>query len=186
MDGHAPLTQLLTEWSSGRREAADEIVPLLYRELRKVAAARLRMNGADHTLQPTALVNEAYLKLAGTATPRWQNRTHFLAFASHIMRQILTDYSRREKAAKRGGGQVVVPLEEGLDGVERDSSLLALDDALTALEKVDARKARIIELKYFGGLTGEEISEAMEISTATVTRDLRLAEAWLRRFLAGE
>lgn len=187
MEEDAPLTQLLGEWSSGRREVADEIIPILYRELRKVAAARLRSDRSGHTLQPTALVNEAYLKLVGSSAQKWENRTHFLTFASHIMRQILTDHSRKVRAAKRGGGEAKEELNEQAAGVPaRDSSLETLDEALTALEKIDPRKAKIIELKYFGGLTGEEIAEAMELGTATITRDLRMAEAWLRRYMAGE
>lgn len=181
-----PLTALLSQWSAGNKGAADEIVPILYRELRKVAAARLRSDRSGHTLQPTALVNEAYLKLIGSAPQHWENRAHFLTFASHIMRQILTDHARKFRSAKRGGGDVKIELQDRVGAMEHPESLLvALDDALTEFSGVDERKAKLIEMKYFGGLTGEEMATALGIGTATVTRELRLAEAWLRRYVAG-
>jgi RNA polymerase sigma factor (TIGR02999 family) len=186
MEENEPLTKLLVDWGSGRPEAADAIIPILYRELRKVAAARLRSERAGHTLQPTALVNEAYMKLIGSAAQNWENRAHFLTFASHIMRQILTDHSRKFRAAKRGGGNAVTQLNDGVMGLPaRESGLIELNEALTALDKLFPRKAKIVEMKYFGGMTGEEIAEALQIGTATVTRELRMAEAWLRRYIAG-
>ena len=181
-----PLTALLDQWSAGDKAAADQIVPILYRELRKVAAARLRSDRSGHTLQPTALVNEAYLKLAGSAPQQFENRAHFLTFASHIMRQILTDHARKVRSDKRGGGEAKLELKEDSGAqLHPESILVDLDDALREFGKTDERKAKLIEMKYFGGLTGEEMAVALEIGTATVTRELRLAEAWLRRYLAG-
>lgn len=186
MEYNEPLTQLLGEWSAGRRDSGDEIVAILYRELRRVAAARLRSDRPGHTLQPTALVNEAYLKLVNSSAQRWENRAHFLTFASHIMRQILTDHARKVRSAKRGGGEGKESLNEAAAAVpSRDSTIESLDEALAELEKLDPRKAKVIELKYFGGLTGEEMALALEIGTATVTRELRLAEAWLRQYMAN-
>lgn len=142
---------------------------------------------SGHTPQPTALVNEAYLKLVGSSAQKWENRTLFLAFACHIMRQILIDHSRQFHASKGGGGEAKQEWnEQAAEVPARNSSLETLDEALTALGKIDSRKAKTIELKYFGGLRGEEIAVAMEMRTATITRDLRMAEAWLRRYMAGD
>ena len=146
MEENEPLTKLLVDWASGRPEAADEIIPILYRELRKVAAARLRSERAGHTLQPTALVNEAYMKLIGSAAQSWENRAHFLTFASHIMRQILTDHSRKFRAAKRGGGNAVTQLNDGVMGLPaRESGLIELDEALTAYRRTVAAAPKMAE-----------------------------------------
>lgn len=143
MEENAPLTQLLEEWSSGRKEVADEIIPILYRELRNVSAARLRSDRSGDTLQTTAVVNEAYLKLVGSSAQKWENRAHFLTFASHIMRQILTDHAQNFRTAKRGGGEAKQELNEQAAGVPvRESSLETLDEALTALEKATRAKRR--------------------------------------------
>ena len=181
---HGDITVLLEQWSSGQLNAADDLVPILYRELRKIAAARLRADRAGHTLQPTALVNEAYLKLMGSAPQRWENRAHFLTFASHIMRQLLTDHARKFRSKKRGTGEQNNQLMDEAGAVpDRAPDVLALDEALSELAKFDQRKAKVIELKYFGGLTGEEMAESLGTSTATIARDLRMAEAWLKSYL---
>lgn len=178
------FTVLLEKWSRGDKSALPALTPIIYRELRKLAAAKLARERRGHTLQPTALIHEAYLKLVEHKQGQWQNRAHFFFVASQIMREILIDYARKHRAAKRGGGQEKVSLDDAvIFAPEKSKVLLELDDALQALAKVDERKARLIELKYFGGLRGEEIAEALHISMATVNRDARLAEAWLQRYL---
>ncbi len=179
------ITALLEQWSSGQ-SAAGEIVPILYKELRRIAAARLRAERTGHTLQPTALVNDLYLKLASSAPQQWQNRAHFLTFASHVMRQLLADHARKFRSQKRGMGGQKCELKENSGAVPSHSpDALALDEALSELAKYDERKAKLIELKYFGGLSGEELAETLEMSSATVTREVRRAEAWLKNFLSG-
>lgn len=178
------ITRLLVDWKGGSSEALDVLMPLVYQELRKLADSYLRRERPDHTLQPTALINEAYLRLADQRLPEWQNRSHFFGVAAQIMRQVLVDAARKHRAAKRGSGSKTTIEESVLVSASRAPDLVALDDALHELEKFDERKVRVIELKYFGGLTIEETGIALGISDATVSRDLRSAEAWLRRYLS--
>lgn len=160
-------------------------MPIVYQELRRLAAGYLRRERAGHTLQPTALVAEAYLRLVGEDHPEWSDRVAFFAVAARHMRQILVDHARRRRAAKRGGGQRVITLDEALLPSERAHDLVALDDALEALSRLDERKARAVELHYFGGLTHEEAGRVLGVHPNTVARDLRLARAWLHREIAG-
>jgi RNA polymerase sigma-70 factor (ECF subfamily) len=174
------VTLLLVEWAKGNQNALNELTPLVYRELRQLAAAYLRRERQGHTLQPTAVVHEAYLRLMDQTNPNWQNRSHFYGVAARLMRQILVDHARRKHALKRGG--LKVPLESAVsfqDGLKPD--LLALDHGLSALEKIDPRKCQAIELRYFGGLSMDEIAQALDVSAVTVRRDLRMAEAWLHK-----
>lgn len=175
--GHK-VTQLLIEWERGNPQALDELTPLVYAELRKLAASYLRKERPDHTLQPTALVHEAYLRLVGQENVNWESRSHFFGVAARLMRQILVDHARRLQAGKRAGRKV--SLEDTVSLVEgRSANLTALDDALTLLENFDARKCKVVELRYFGGLEVEEISQALQVSPVTVRRDLKVAESWL-------
>jgi len=174
------VTLLLVEWAKGNQNALNELTPLVYRELRQLAAAYLRRERQGHTLQPTAVVHEAYLRLMDQTNPNWQNRSHFYGVAARLMRQILVDHARRKHALKRGG--LKVPLESAVsfqDGLKPD--LLALDHGLSVLEKIDPRKCQAIELRYFGGLSMDEIAQALDVSAVTVRRDLRMAEAWLHK-----
>lgn len=178
------VTRLLLSWKDGDEQALQQLMPLVYSELRRIAEVHLRRERPGHTLQPTALIHEAYLKLAKQGMPDWQSRAHFFGIASRIMRQVLVDWARKNYAAKRGGEGAKVQLDEAsaVSG-ERGSELLALDDALNALAKFDERGSRAVEMKYFGGLPLDEIAEALGVSVPTVGRDLRAAEAWLRRSL---
>ncbi len=174
------VSRLLADWANGNRGALEELTPLVYRELRQLAAACLRRERDDHTLQPTALVHEAYLRLVVQKRPNWQTRSHFFGVAAHLMRQILVDHARRRHAGKRAAPKVT--LDEALTcHPERSSDLIALDLGLTTLEKLDPRKCKAIELRYFGGLAMDEIAQTLGVSTITVRRDLRMAEAWLHR-----
>lgn len=174
------VTQLLVQWANGDRLALDDLTPLVYRELRRLAASHLRKERKSHTLQPTALVHEAYLRLVDQKNPNWQNRSHFYGVASQLMRRILVDHARKKHADKRAGQRV--SLEDAVSfQKERSRELLALDAGLTALEKFDARKCRAVELRYFGGLSMDEIAQTLDISAVTVRRDLRMAEAWLNQ-----
>jgi RNA polymerase sigma factor (TIGR02999 family) len=174
------VTLLLARWAKGNQEALDELTPLVYKELRQLAASYLRKERQGHTLQPTALVHEAYLRLVDQSNPNWQNRSHFYGVAARLMRQILVDHARRKQAGKRAGQNV--PLEDAVSfHKERSRDLVALDTSLTELEKIDPRKCKAVELRYFGGLSTEEIAQAMHVSSNTVLRDLRLAEAWLHQ-----
>jgi RNA polymerase sigma-70 factor, ECF subfamily len=174
------LTLLLTRWADGDLGALEDLTPLVYKELRRLAASHLRRERSDHTLQPTGLVHEAYLRLVDQRNPRWENRSHFFGVAARLMRQILVEYARRKKAAKRAA--TTMSLEESVIlAPGRGHDLLALDDALNALEKVDPRKCKAVELRYFGGLSMEEVAQALDVSPVTVRRDLRLAETWLHR-----
>lgn len=176
------VTQLLVNWGKGDKAALDELTPILYDELRRLADSYLRREREDHTLQPTALVHEAYVKLADQTKLEWQNRAHFFGIAAQVMRHILVDHSRKHNADKRGSGAPKVPIEEGLMVTQqRPSDIVALDDALNTLAKIDERKSKIIELRYFGGLTVEEMAEVLQISVATIGRELRMAQAWLHR-----
>lgn len=179
-------TTLLHAWREGDRAAFDQLVPLVYSELRRMAGAYLRNEQASQTLEPTALVHEAWVRMVGTSDPDFTNRAHFLAIAARVMRQILVDRARARHTDKRNAG-LRVPLDEDLVLTgERASLVLALDDALAELEKLDAEKARILELKYFGGLTAEESAALLDISVHKVNRQMRMAQAWLRRELAAE
>jgi RNA polymerase sigma-70 factor (ECF subfamily) len=179
------VTELLVQWSKGDRAALDKLAPIVYDELLRLARLRLSGERSDLMLQPTALVHEAYLKLVNQVRSSWKDRAHFFAIAATIMRRILIDDARRRKADKREGG-IRVTLSEEIDVVEaKRPDVLALDLALQSLARIDERKSRIIELKYFGGLTTEEISEVTGLSVATVGRDLRLAHAWLHRLIGG-
>jgi len=172
------VTQLLLDWSRGNKEALDRLMPLVYHELHKLAGGYLKGERPGHTLQPTALIHEAYLRLIDQSLPQWQSRAHFFGVAARAMRQILVDHARKRHAQKRGGG-VNVPLDEAvLMSRERPADLVAIDDALKALAAVDEQKARIIELRYFAGMSVEETAEVMGISVATARRHLRFAEAW--------
>ena len=178
------VTRLLDEWARGNRQALDDLTPLVYRELRQLAASNLRKERQGHTLQPTALVNEAYLRLVDQRNPNWQSRSHFFGVAARLMRQILVDHARKRKAGKRAGEKI--SLEEAVSlHHERNRHLAALDTSLNALEKLDPRKCRAIELRYFAGLSMEEIAQALDVSPVTVRRDLRMAEAWLHNEMQG-
>jgi len=176
------VTQLLLGWREGDREALDALLPLVYKELRRLAHFQLRDERQDHTLQSADLVNEAYVRLVGLKTPQWESRTHFFAIAAQLMRQILVDYARRHGAAKRGGSVCKVSLEDAMVGARRKPvDVIALDEALQELAKIDPRQSRVVELRFFAGLTLEEISAALEIAPATVQRDWTSARAWLHR-----
>lgn len=182
---HEPSSKvslLLQEWREGDRKALDTLLPLVYKELRRLAHARLRNERPGHTLQSAALVNEAYLRLIGLDAPQWESRTHFFAIAARLMREVLVDYARRHRAGKRGGGACKVSLEDAT-GVSRrqDVDVVALDDALEALAKIDARQSQVVELRFFAGLSLQEISAALQIAPATVQRDWTAARAWLHR-----
>jgi len=174
------VTDLLIELSDGKREVIDEILPLIYGELKRIAANYLRRERSDHTLQPTALVNEAYIKMIDITQVSWQNKAHFIGVAANQMRRILVDHARERNAQKRGGELQIVTLNEEIDkGDEQSTDLIALDEALDELAKMDAVKARIVELRYFGGLTMDEVAEVLGVSTITVKRHWKMAKAWL-------
>src|SRR5262245_5598183 len=183
----ATITQLLIKWRNGDQAALDELLPLVYSELRRLAAYYLRQERPDHTLQPTALVHEAYLRLVGEKEIDWRNRAHFFGIAAVRMRHILVEHARSRRAAKRGGGEYRLTLSEADQLTDkRDVNLLALDDALRRVEALDPQKPRVAERSYFGGLTIEETAEAMKISPATVKRDWSMARAWLRSEISNE
>jgi RNA polymerase sigma factor (TIGR02999 family) len=173
------VTQLLQKWRAGDAKALDEVARLVYAELHRLAAAYLRRERGNHTLQPTALVAEAYLRLCD-AGAGFENRSHFLAIAARSMRRVLIDYARKRAAEKRGGAPIPVTFDESLATSDRPEMLVALDDALTELARVDPRKAQIVELVYFGGLGQSEVAELLQVHRKTVARDLRLVEAWLK------
>ena len=181
------VTQLLINWSQGDQAALDELIPLVHAELRRLARHYMAGENSAHTLQTSALINEAYIRLVDQQQMPWQNRAHFFGVAAQIMRHILIDHARSHCYAKRGGGARKVPLEEvmAVDD-KRAEELVALDDALKELATIDSRKSRIIELRFFGGLSIEETAEALNISPITVTRDWRSAKAWLRREMSRE
>lgn len=181
MDEPSVVTRLLRDWQVGDGDAKEQLIPLVYDELRRIAARYMRSERSDHTLQPTELVNEAYLRLIDIDIP-WQDRAHFFAVAARAMRNILVDHARSVASEKRGGGAAKVTLEESLvSKTERSADIVMLDDALQILADTDKRKSDVIELRFFGGLTGEEIANVLNISTATVQRELRFAKAWLCR-----
>ena len=176
----ADVTSLLNELAAGDQEAAAKLVPLVYEELHRLAVRRLRHERPDHTLQATALVHEAYVKLAAQKDIKWQNRAQFFGVASQVMRRILVDYARGQQRVRRGGKQQKMSLDDVvLVSPDRTEEVLTVHESLSRLEKLDARQARIVELRYFGGLTVEEIAEVVGISTKTVMRELNVAKAWL-------
>jgi len=181
------ITRLLVDWRNGDQAALEQLVPLVHDELRRVARRHMAHERAGHTLQATALVNEAYLRLIDIRQVNWQDRAHFFAMSSRLMRRILVDFARSKGYQKRGGGAQKVSLDEALivsDEARHD--LVAIDDALNALAVVDSRKAQVVEMRFFGGLSVEETAEALKVSVDTVMRDWKLAKAWLLRELAGK
>jgi RNA polymerase sigma factor (TIGR02999 family) len=173
------VTLLLKAMNSGDATASEKLVPLVYRELHRLAESYMRRERADHTLQPTALINETYLRMTGDTT-NWQNRAHFIGVAANVMRRVLVDHARAHKAGMRGGNLQRVELEEGIAiSKERSSEMLVLNDALNELEKVNPRQAKVVELRYFAGLSVEEIAAILKISHRSVQRDWALARAWL-------
>ena len=181
--GPKNITQLLKRWSIGEPEAGDELIKLVYDELHKIAVNYLRRERREHTIQPTALVNELFLKLSEQHSMSWQNRAQFFGIAAKMMRRILVDYARAHYADKRGGDRRCVSLKNVAYGDQPDAHILALHDALNRLAKIDPDQARIVELKFFGGLTIKEIEEVMQISHATVEREWKMAKAFLKREL---
>ena len=180
----SPVTELLVRWRSGDGEALQSLMPLVYEELRRLAHSYLRRERSDHTLQSTALVHEAYLRLAGNAPPKWQDRAHFFGIAAHLMRQILTEYARGRNTAKRGGGAYKLTLSGAEIHPERpDVDMVALDDALNDLSKIDPQQCRVVELRFFAGLSIEDTAEALGLSASTVKRDWNTARVWLYREL---
>ena len=180
------VTQLLQSWSEGNQEALDKLVPLVHAELHRLARHYMSNERPGHTLQTTELVNEAYVRLIDWKNVRWQNRAHFFGVAAQIMRRILVDFARSRASAKKGGGTQYVSLSEAMTiSPERGEDLIALDDALQSLSELDSRKSRIVELRFFGGLSVEETAEVLKISARTVMRDWGLAQAWLYRELSG-
>ena len=189
MAAEAPqdVSGLLAAWGNGDEQALNNLVPLIYPELRRIARQHLRRRPTDHTLQSAALVNEAYLKLIRSRGIRCDNRSHFYALCAQMIRRILVDHARGRGYAKRGGEAVRVPLNEELLGARgRGVELLALDDALVALSKIDPRKGRVVELRYFGGLSVEEAAEVLQVSPETIMRDWRMAKVWLFRELTAK
>jgi len=180
------VTQLLLAWNEGDDSALEKLVPLVYRELRHLAQRRLRLERPDHTLQTSALINEAYLRLVDVRNVRWQNRSHFFALCARLMRRILVDYARKHHCAKRGSGVKPVSLDQSLVVSSPSTDLVAVDDALRAFAEVDARKAQVVELRFFGGLTEDEAAAVLKVSPETVRRDWKLAKAWLLRELSGD
>jgi RNA polymerase sigma-70 factor (ECF subfamily) len=181
------LTELLQEWQHGDKEALDKLTPLVYDELRRIAHRYVRREREGHTLETTALVNEAYLRLVGQQKIEWQNRAHFFAVTAQVMRHILIDHARRRHYAKRGGEAVHVSLDEAnVMSHERAAELVALDEALLELARLDPRKSRVVELRYFGGLSLEETAEVLEVSIMTVRRDWRAAKAWLYKAVTSD
>ena len=172
------VTRLLAEWGNGNQQALEDLTPLVYRELRQLAASCLRRERQDHTLQPTAVVHEAYLRLVDQKNPSWQSRSHFFGVAARLMRQILVDHARKKQADKRAGQRVSFTETVSFQP-ERSRDLVALDSGLNALEKLDPRKCKAIELRYFAGFSMDEIAQTLDISPVTVRRELRMAEAWL-------
>ena len=187
MGGPHEITQLLQAWGRGEQAALDELMPLVYEALHDLAQRYMAQERSGHTLQTTALVNEAYLRLVSAADAGWESRRHFLAVSAQVMRRILVDWARSRQAMKRGGEMRPLELEEGFVVAEEPGpDLVALDDALRALAAVDARKSQVVELRFFGGLGVEETAQVLKVSSDTVTRDWKLAKRWLRRELTQE
>lgn len=182
LDSSQPVSELLVRWKRGEQDALEVLLPLVYDELRRLAHHHLQGERAGHTLQSTALVHEAYLRLADQEPLRLDNRAHFFAVASHLMRQILVDYARKHHAAKRGANNLTLTLDEAVAlPKKRNLRLVALDDALNGLAELDARQSQIVELRFFGGLSIDETSEVLGVSPATVKREWSTARAWLYR-----
>lgn len=183
----ADLTALLVKWSGGDKQALDELMPLVYKELRRIADSFFRRERADHTLQPTALINEAYLRLIDEKNITWQSRAHFIGVAAQLMRFILIDHARARGSAKRGGSSQKVSLDEAVVFfAQKDLDLISLDEALKKLEAIDPQQSRVVELRFFGGLSIEETAVAMDISPATVKREWAMAKAWLHKKLSEQ
>lgn len=181
------VTQLLVDWRDGDETALDKLFPLVYKELRRLAHHYMRRERAGHTLQTSALVNEAYIRLVDHKGMRWQNRAHFYGVAAQAMRRILVDHARSRNYAKRGGSAQMVELDEAATVAQKQAAdLVALDDALTGLEAFDPRKSQVVEMRYFGGMSVEETAEALGVSTVTVMRDWTSAKAWLLRAITDE
>jgi RNA polymerase sigma factor (TIGR02999 family) len=183
--GPNQVTRLLINWRQGDKAALDQLMPLVYQQLRKLAAGYLKSERRHHTLQPTALVHEAYVRMVEQQMPDWQNRAHFYGVAARLMRQILVDHARTQKASKRGGTQERIPLDDAPPVFTHDhaADVLVLDDALNRLAMLDERKARVFEMRAFGGMSVEDTATALGISQPTVKRDMRFTQAWLRREL---
>src|SRR5262245_57780983 len=180
------VTQLLEEWSKGDQAALDELIPLVYEELHRMAKRHLGRERPGHTLQTSALVNEAYMRLIDQRNVRWQNRAHFLSIAARLMRRILIDHARAHHYAKRGGAAIKVSLGKAIDVSEaRSAELVSLDDAMSALATLDPRKSQVVELRFFGGMSVEETAEVLGVSPVTVMRDWSTAKAWLHREIKG-
>jgi len=180
------ITQLLAEWSDGNQTALDKLYPLVYDELHKMANRYMKRERKDHTLQTTALINEAYVRMVDQKNVHWENRAHFFAISAQIMRRILIDHARRHHYAKRGGGALKVSLDEtAMVASDPAADMLLLDEALNRLTEMDPRRGQVVELRYFGGLNNEEIAGVLKISENTVTRDWNLARAWLYQELSG-
>jgi len=183
-DRTGSVSRLLRAWGRGDLQARDELVPVVYRELRRRAGAYLRRERPDHTLQPTALVHEAYLRLTAQDRVAWQNRAHFFAIAAQMMRRVLVDHAREHQAAKRPGAHLKVLLDDGIGAAQPPScELMMVDEALVDLARIDPRQAQIVELRYFGGLSEQEVAAVLSVSRATVTREWQTARAWLYRRL---
>jgi RNA polymerase sigma-70 factor, ECF subfamily len=184
---HTDIATLLSQARQGSSEALDALLPLVYTELRRMAARYLRRERAGHTLQPTALVHEAYIRLIDQENKDWRNRAHFLAIAAHMMRRVLVDHARSRNYQKRGGGAARVALDEAfVFAAERSDEIVALDDAMNALAAVDQRKCQVVEMRFFGGLSVEETAEVLGVSQTTIMRDWSMARAWLYRAMSGE
>ena len=181
----ADVTDLLVRWNAGDQAALELLMPVVYGELRQVARRHLRRESSNHTLQTTALVHEVYLRLVDQSRVKWQNRSHFFGLAAQMMRRILVDHARSQLALKRGGRQQHVTVDIVDWSVERDGDLVALDDALTNLVRVDPQKSQIVELRFFGGLSIDEIAEHLSLSSRTIAREWRLAKAWLYDEIRG-
>ena len=181
------VTQLLIDWSRGDQAALDSLMPLVYQELRRLAHCYMRRERVGHTLQTTALINEAYLRLVEQQHVQWHNRAHFFAISAQLMRRILVDHARSHTRVKRGGGVLKMPLDEALvPSQKRAAELVALDDALQSLATLDPRKSQVVELRFFGGLSVEETAEVLKVTPMTVTRDWKTAKAWLHREISNE
>jgi RNA polymerase sigma-70 factor, ECF subfamily len=189
MNAESPneITLLLHAWGQGDELALEQLMPLVYEELRKMAKQYMQSQRSDHTLQPTALIHEVYVKLAGQQEQNWKNRAHFFGVAAQAMRHILVDYVRHRSYQKRGGQTYRVELDESvIVSNERAAGLVELDEALTRLAEFDERKSRVVELKYFGGLSNEEIAEVLNVTTKTIIRDWQFARSWLLRELSNQ
>lgn len=178
------VTRLLVDWGNGDQAALDDLIPLVYEELRRMAGRYMRRESQGHTLQTSALVNEAYLRLVDQKSVQWQNRAHFFGVAAQLMRRILVDHARSRLRAKRGGGAQMVSFVEPAVMSEEVADVIALNAALTELEELDPRKSRIVEMKFFGGLTTEEVAEVLKVTPRTVEREWRKAKAWLHRAIS--